>query len=110
MEAHPRLNQGETKTVSQELVLWSKADLRTGPSRLMLVTPRRLGSAVRRNRTKRLFREAFRLMRTKEHIVDGREFVLYPRPGHSWKGLGQATDALKILLKKAGFLKSPGSS
>lgn len=47
--------------------------------RLGLSVSRKVGSAVVRNRWKRLLREAFRL--EKEHLPKGVDLVVIPRPG-----------------------------
>ena len=92
----------------RELALWSRPGVAGRPSRLSLAVSRRLGTAVARNRTKRLLREAFREMRAR--VAEGSDLLVMPRPGPYWKDLEGAADALTRLLKRAGFLRSPDSS
>jgi ribonuclease P protein component len=49
------------------------------PTRLGMAISRRIGGAVRRNRIKRLMREAFRL--NQHRFADGLDMVLVPRRG-----------------------------
>lgn len=50
-----------------------------GLTRIGLSVSRKFGSAVRRNRVKRVLREAFRLSR--DCIPPGMDLILIPRPG-----------------------------
>jgi len=50
-----------------------------GPARLGIGVGRRFGRAVRRNRIKRLIREAFRHVR--HELPPGSDWVIIPRPG-----------------------------
>ena len=50
-----------------------------GPSRLGLAVPRSVGSAVVRNRVKRLLREAWRALL--DDVPAGHDYVLVARPG-----------------------------
>ena len=50
-----------------------------GPSRLGLAVPRSVGSAVVRNRVKRLLREAWRALL--DEVPAGHDYVLVARPG-----------------------------
>lgn len=65
-----------------------------GRRRLGVAVATRHGSAVRRNRLKRLCREAFRACRAE--LPDGRDYVMLPRPGaeHTFDGLCRALRSL----------------
>ncbi len=96
------------KLVGRNLILWvSRTSLENQsrrPSRLGLAVSGKLGNAVRRNRIKRLTREAFRLNR--ERLKPGLDFVVYPRPGCRWKALQDAQRDFLELCQKGGLLKA----
>jgi ribonuclease P protein component len=56
-----------------------RADDEDGPSRLGLAVPRAVGSAVVRNKVKRLLREAWRELLPE--VPPGHDYVLVARPG-----------------------------
>jgi len=67
-------------------------------SRIGLVVGKRIGSAVRRNRVKRLFREAFRL--NKSRLPRGFDLVVVPLPGYADDSLEEVQDRFLGLVRK----------
>lgn len=93
------------KVAGPEAVLWFLRRPDAGPTRLSVVVSRRLGTAVRRNRVKRLVRETFRLGR--ERLAPGLDLVVFPRPGQCrWEGLAEARRSLEAMWRKAGLLSA----
>ena len=70
----------------------------TGCARLGLVTSRRFGNAVRRNRARRLVREAFRLDR---HELPPLDLVVLPQPGAFPDALDGVRGALREAVARA---------
>ena len=98
-----RAFEGGRKTVRSDAILWAVERSDAGPPRMGIVTSRRLGPAVTRNRLKRLIRESFR--RGRPSLKTGFDFVVYLRPGRCcWKNLEEANRSLLGLWKKAGLL------
>jgi len=67
--------------------------------RIGIVVGRRFGRAVRRNRFKRLVREAFRLRQAE--WPDGFDVVVRPQPGAAEAGLAQIDASLAELIPAA---------
>jgi ribonuclease P protein component len=74
-----------------------------GPTRAAVVAGRKVGSAVQRNRAKRLMREALRAL----PITPGHDLVLIARAGLPASTLTQVTEAVSRCLGPAGVLGAP---
>lgn len=74
-------------------------------TRIGVTASRRVGKAVRRNRAKRLLREAAR--RRYDRIQPGWDLVLIARPTIVGRTFHQVDQALEQLLHQAGLLRSP---
>ena len=70
---------GRRLCASDQWIILYVAANDAGPARLGIAAGRRLGSAVRRNRLKRLVREAFR--RIRHELPAGVDYVVVPKPG-----------------------------
>src|SRR5258708_39643451 len=72
-------------------------------SRLGVVTGRKIGGAVQRNRARRLLREAFRLHQ--HDLAHALDLVLVARPSIAGKGFADVEKDFLGTLRKAGLLK-----
>lgn len=78
-----------------------QADNRLFESRLGISVPRKVGNAVRRNRIKRIIREAFRLHR--EVFPRYSDIVFAVRPGFPLTGMQAVRDAVAVLADSKGM-------
>ncbi len=72
----------------------------TAMRRLGISVQRRAGSAVRRNRIKRLFREAFRLHR--QEFPEASDIIIAVRPDFSCDHLAALAQEIAVLLRRGG--------
>lgn len=77
-------------------------------ARLGISISRRFGNAVRRNRAKRLIREAFRMLRS--DLSPGTDWVIIPRPQSRMPSLSEFTDSMKYLTSKLMRKRGAGAS
>lgn len=77
----------------------------TGKSgrKMAVIAGKKLGNAVRRNRIKRILKEAFRLSKNK--LKDGSSIIVYPLKNCGIKNTADAEAELEKLWRKAGISK-----
>ena len=80
---------------------WCKPNLgEASKPQIGIIVSKKLGSAVERNRCKRLLREAFRL---NKHLLKNAAILIYPKEKELLPSLQAATKALLALAEKAGI-------
>jgi ribonuclease P protein component len=95
------------KLVGRNIIVWI-APSASSDSRLGLSIGRKVGNAVRRNRLKRLAREAFRLNRLR--FKGGSDVVVYMRAGCRWQTREDSEKDLIELCRKAGIMTSESTA
>ena len=89
------------KTAGRGAIVWCRRRSDAGAgARLGLSVSRKVGGAVRRNRLKRLAREAFRHHRSE--LRPDSDVIVYLRPTCRWAGLKDAEAELLDLCRRAG--------
>ena len=94
--------QGQRLVIGCLIANWRPLAAECG-SRLGVVTSRKVGSAVARNRARRLLREAFRLHQ--HELAQPLELVLVARPSIAGKGFADVEQDFLTTLRKAKLLK-----
>ena len=83
--------------------LWCKPDLgEASKPQIGIIVSKKLGSAVERNRCKRLLREAFRL---NKHLLKNAAILIYPKDKALLPSLQAAVKVFLELSEKAGILE-----
>jgi ribonuclease P protein component len=96
--------EGERLATGCVIANWKSLPVGSG-SRFGVITSRRLGSAVVRNRARRLLREAFR--RHEHELARPIAAVLVARPSIVGRKLGGVETDFMALLRRAKLLRSP---
>jgi ribonuclease P protein component len=96
---------GERRAVGCLIANWQRLPA-DSPSRLGVVTARRIGGAVVRNRARRLLRETFRVHQ--HDLAAPVDLVLVARPSIAGKGFADVERDFLTTLRKARMLKQTG--
>lgn len=100
------LHRGRSVADSLAVLYVLMHDDQAGPARFGVSVPRRFGSAVARNRVRRLFWEAYRLQ--VGMVRGGCDLVLIPRTGARRKRFPLVAASLRQLLMRQGLLAQGG--
>lgn len=76
---------------------------KSGERRVGFAAGKRLGNAVKRNRVKRLLREAYRL--NQHHLVSGFDLIIVGRQTIAGEKLSAVQEAFVHLCRRAGIMK-----
>ena len=76
---------------------------RSGENRLGLTATKKVGKAVKRNRARRVMREAFYLI--EQELAQGYDFVLVARVRTAFVSMQQVLEALRRACEKLGLLR-----
>ena len=95
------LREGNPRS-SDRVVLY--VALGDGPSRAAWITGKRVGSAVARNRARRLLREAWSALAPE--VRDGYDLVMVARGPFGTAGAPELTAEIEELLRRAGLIES----
>lgn len=100
-----RTRTGGTSVANRRMVLFSRPN-ELGRTRFGVAAGKRLGNAVRRNRAKRLMREALRL--SAPGVAPGHDILLIARNGlRADDALDDVLKDVRYLLRKAGLQLPP---
>jgi len=97
--------RSEGRSWSSQLFVLQAAPNRLGTIRVGIVASKRLGKAVRRNRVRRLVREAMRALCGR--LSSGWDLVIIARSRTVGASLAEIQEALEDVLKRAGLFDGP---
>lgn len=95
-----RVMRGGTSLTSGRVVVYVAP--REGPSRAAVVTGKRVGGAVARNRARRLLREAWRALRS--DVEEGHDLVLMARGPFGSARTPELVREVEELFRRAGLI------